>query len=109
MRDSVVSVSSGGTSFYGWTVLAAAFVGLHLYHGTWSAVRSLGAARSSTQPLKQKIAAAGPNHFHRQTSPPEPLVRCAPVRKVERMVCDDDLDDFRVERTKALFRVFDLL
>ena len=58
---------------------------------------------------KQEIAAAGRKHFHRQTSPPEPLVRCAPVRKVERMVRDDDLDDFRVERTKTLFRVVDLL
>jgi succinate dehydrogenase / fumarate reductase, cytochrome b subunit len=39
-------------------ILAAATVGLHLYHGTWSAVRTLGAARPSTQPLKRKIAAA---------------------------------------------------
>lgn len=40
----------------GFYVLAAAFVGLHLYHGAWSAVRTLGAARPSTQPLKRKIA-----------------------------------------------------
>ena len=26
MSDRAVSVSSGGTSFYGWTILAAAFV-----------------------------------------------------------------------------------
>ena len=37
-------------------VLASAFVGLHLYHGAWSAVRTLGAARPSTQPLRRKIA-----------------------------------------------------
>ncbi|MEO7521283.1 MAG: succinate dehydrogenase cytochrome b subunit [Gemmatimonas sp.] len=40
----------------GFYILAAAFVGLHLYHGAWSAVRTLGAARPSTQPLKRKIA-----------------------------------------------------
>jgi len=40
----------------GFYLLAAAAVGLHLYHGAWSAVRTLGAARPSTQPLKRKIA-----------------------------------------------------
>ena len=40
----------------GLYLLASAFVGLHLYHGAWSAVRTLGAARPSTQPLKRKIA-----------------------------------------------------
>lgn len=40
----------------GFYLLASAFVGLHLYHGAWSAVRTLGAARPATQPLKRKIA-----------------------------------------------------
>lgn len=40
----------------GFYLLACAAVGLHLYHGAWSAVRTLGAARPSTQPLKRKIA-----------------------------------------------------
>ena len=40
----------------GLYLLASVFVGLHLYHGAWSAVRTLGAARPSTQPLKRKIA-----------------------------------------------------
>jgi succinate dehydrogenase / fumarate reductase, cytochrome b subunit len=40
----------------GFYILATLAVGLHLYHGAWSAVRSLGAARPSTQPLKRKIA-----------------------------------------------------
>lgn len=37
-------------------ILAAAAVGLHVYHGAWSAVRTLGAARPSTHPLRRKIA-----------------------------------------------------
>ena len=41
----------------GFYLIASAFVGFHLYHGAWSAVRTLGAARPSTQPLKRKIAA----------------------------------------------------
>jgi len=40
----------------GLYLLASVSVGLHLYHGAWSAVRTLGAARPSTQPLKRKIA-----------------------------------------------------
>ncbi|MES2521140.1 MAG: succinate dehydrogenase cytochrome b subunit [Gemmatimonadota bacterium] len=40
----------------GFYLLAMAAVGLHLYHGAWSAVRTLGASRPSTQPLKRKIA-----------------------------------------------------
>ena len=42
----------------GFYLLAAAAVGLHLFHGVWSAVRTLGAARPSTQPLKRKVALA---------------------------------------------------
>jgi succinate dehydrogenase / fumarate reductase, cytochrome b subunit len=41
----------------GFYVLAVGFLGLHLYHGSWAAVRTLGAARPSAQPLKRKIAA----------------------------------------------------
>lgn len=39
-------------------MLAAALLGFHLYHGAWSAIRTLGAARPSTQPLKRRIAVA---------------------------------------------------
>jgi succinate dehydrogenase / fumarate reductase, cytochrome b subunit len=31
-------------------------VGLHLYHGTWASIRSLGVARPQMQPLKRRIA-----------------------------------------------------
>jgi len=37
-------------------LLAMAALGLHLYHGTWAAVRTLGAAPSSTRPLKRTLA-----------------------------------------------------
>ena len=37
-------------------VAAMAFLGLHLYHGVWSSVRSLGAARPSPNPLKRRAA-----------------------------------------------------
>jgi succinate dehydrogenase / fumarate reductase cytochrome b subunit len=39
-------------------VLAMAALGLHLYHGTWAVVRTLGVARPSTQPLKRRVALA---------------------------------------------------
>ena len=59
-------------------------------------------------PGQQEIAAAGRKHVHRQLSPPDALVRHASVRKIERMVRHNDLDDFRVERAQAHFRVVDL-
>lgn len=37
-------------------ILAMAALGLHLFHGTWAAVRTLGAARPSPQPLKRRLA-----------------------------------------------------
>ncbi len=37
-------------------VLAMAALGLHLYHGSWAVVRTLGVARPSTQPLKRRVA-----------------------------------------------------
>ena len=39
-------------------VAAMAFLGLHLYHGVWSSVRTLGAARPSPNPLRRKAALA---------------------------------------------------
>ena len=42
----------------GFYVLAMAALGLHLYHGTWAVVRTLGLARPSTQPLKRRLALA---------------------------------------------------
>jgi succinate dehydrogenase / fumarate reductase cytochrome b subunit len=37
-------------------VLAMLFLGLHLYHGAWSSVRTLGYAKSSPNPLRRRIA-----------------------------------------------------
>jgi len=37
-------------------ILAMAALGLHLFHGTWAAVRTLGAARPAAQPLKRRLA-----------------------------------------------------
>ena len=38
-------------------VLAMVSLGLHLYHGTWSAMRTLGAARPSANPLRRMVPA----------------------------------------------------
>jgi succinate dehydrogenase / fumarate reductase cytochrome b subunit len=44
-----------------WVVLlyvaAMAALGLHLYHGIWSSLRTLGASKASTNPLKRPVAA----------------------------------------------------
>jgi succinate dehydrogenase / fumarate reductase cytochrome b subunit len=44
-----------------WVVLiyvaAMLFLGLHLYHGTWSALRTIGATRPSPNPLRRRLAA----------------------------------------------------
>ena len=37
-------------------LLAMGALALHLYHGTWAAVRTLGVSRPSTAPLKRRIA-----------------------------------------------------
>jgi succinate dehydrogenase / fumarate reductase cytochrome b subunit len=41
------------TAFY---VAAMIALGLHLYHGAWSSIRTLGYAKPSEHPLKRKIA-----------------------------------------------------
>ena len=41
------------TLFY---VVAMVFLGLHLYHGAWSSLRTLGAARMSAHPLRRTVA-----------------------------------------------------
>ncbi len=41
------------SAFY---MLAMIFLGLHLYHGAWSSVRTLGYAKSSPHPLHRRIA-----------------------------------------------------
>lgn len=38
-------------------IVAMAALGLHLYHGTWSSIRTLGVAKASIQPLQRKIPA----------------------------------------------------
>jgi succinate dehydrogenase / fumarate reductase cytochrome b subunit len=40
----------------GFYVLAMIFLGLHLYHGAWSSVRTLGYAKPSPTPLHRRIA-----------------------------------------------------
>jgi succinate dehydrogenase / fumarate reductase, cytochrome b subunit len=39
-------------------LLAMAALALHLYHGSWAVVRTLGAARPTVHPLRRKIALA---------------------------------------------------
>jgi succinate dehydrogenase / fumarate reductase, cytochrome b subunit len=39
-------------------VAAMAALGLHLYHGIWSSLRTLGASKASADPLKRPVAAA---------------------------------------------------
>jgi succinate dehydrogenase cytochrome b subunit len=45
-----------------WVVLfyvaAMVALGLHLYHGIWSSLRTLGASKASADPLKRPVAAA---------------------------------------------------
>jgi succinate dehydrogenase / fumarate reductase cytochrome b subunit len=41
------------TAFY---LLAMAALGLHLYHGLWSGVRSVGASRPSPEPRRRRLA-----------------------------------------------------
>ncbi len=41
------------TAFY---VLAMVALGLHLYHGAWSSVRTMGAAPVSAHPLRRRVA-----------------------------------------------------
>jgi succinate dehydrogenase / fumarate reductase, cytochrome b subunit len=38
-------------------LLAMIGLGLHLYHGTWSSIRTLGLTRGSGNPLKRRVAA----------------------------------------------------
>lgn len=40
----------------GFYVVAMGALALHLYHGSWAAIRTLGLARPATAPLKRKIA-----------------------------------------------------
>lgn len=49
-------------AFQSWWVallylVAMVALGLHLYHGTWSSIRTLGLTRPSTHPLKRRVAA----------------------------------------------------
>jgi succinate dehydrogenase / fumarate reductase, cytochrome b subunit len=38
-------------------LLAMIGLRLHLYHGTWSSIRTLGLTRASGNPLKRRVAA----------------------------------------------------
>ncbi len=39
-------------------IVAMAFLGLHLFHGAWSSLRTLGVAHPSAHPMRRRIAAA---------------------------------------------------
>jgi succinate dehydrogenase / fumarate reductase cytochrome b subunit len=43
------------SAFY---IVSMVFLGLHLYHGAWSSLRSLGAAPPSANPLRRHAATA---------------------------------------------------
>ncbi len=50
-------------SFHIWWValfyiVAMVFLGLHLYHGAWSSIRTIGYAKSSPHPLHRRLALA---------------------------------------------------
>jgi succinate dehydrogenase / fumarate reductase cytochrome b subunit len=40
----------------GFYIVAMLALGLHLYHGAWSSMRTLGYAKSSPHPLHRRIA-----------------------------------------------------
>jgi succinate dehydrogenase / fumarate reductase cytochrome b subunit len=40
----------------GFYIVAMLALGLHIYHGAWSSVRTLGYAQSSPNPLHRRIA-----------------------------------------------------
>lgn len=39
----------------GFYLVAMVFLGLHLYHGTWASLRTLGVNKASTHPLRRRI------------------------------------------------------
>lgn len=43
------------TAFY---LIAMVFLGLHLYHGAWSSIRTLGYAKTAVNPLRRRLALA---------------------------------------------------
>lgn len=54
--DNIVSgftMQKGAALFYIFMMMV---IGLHLYHGTWSSIRTLGIARPQVQPLKRRLA-----------------------------------------------------
>lgn len=53
-RNVVVGFSSWPVALF--YIVAMGALGLHLYHGAWSSVRTLGAARPSARPLHRRVA-----------------------------------------------------
>lgn len=51
-----IRIGLGSPLVGGFYLLAMAALGLHLYHGAWAAIRTLGVARPSAQPLKRRVA-----------------------------------------------------
>jgi succinate dehydrogenase / fumarate reductase cytochrome b subunit len=49
-------VAFGNPLWVAFYVIAMAALALHLYHGSWAAIRTLGISRPSRAPLKRKIA-----------------------------------------------------
>jgi succinate dehydrogenase / fumarate reductase cytochrome b subunit len=58
-RDVYGNVVAGFDVWWVAVLYLAAMVGLglHLYHGTWSSIRTLGLTRPSTNPLRRRVAA----------------------------------------------------
>jgi len=54
-RDVLAGAFTWLSAFY---VVSMIFLGLHLYHGAWSSVRTLGFAAPTPRPLHRRIALA---------------------------------------------------
>jgi succinate dehydrogenase / fumarate reductase, cytochrome b subunit len=51
-----VRIGLGNPLVAGFYLLAMGALGLHLYHGSWAALRTLGVAKASATPLKRRLA-----------------------------------------------------
>ena len=83
-----VPESGGSSLFY---VVAMLFLGLHLYHGAWSSVRTLGCSEA----VAQSAAAAASSHGRSLVVVLARLHRASRVGRASRR---DPIDDHRTER-----------
>ena len=80
MRDRAVSVSSGGTSFYGWTVLGAACLHRHHGHGHARRPRRVPGAKGSGPGLEPLEPSAGVGAPQLGRDGPRRRAPAAPIR-----------------------------